>query len=512
MMGKRQFEPKLFHSLSLEGMVPGDHLLRRLDKIVNLSFVRELCRPYYSHTGQPSIDPEVLFKMMFLGYLFGITSERRLAEECSLHLAFRWYLGYDLDEPTPDHSVLSKARARYGKDVFDSFFKHVLGLCVEAGLVSGEKIYADSTIVVANASVKSIVHRDQVFEPLLSPSEHLDKVFEENPIDCSESVLANRGFNLSAPEIEITESSNFNKIHRIPSSGGGGSSNDQETKFSPRSGRRYRGRSLNEIKVSATDPEASIITRPGRGTVLAYKEHFTVDGAHRVITAVEVTPAACEDSEEVPGLLDSQPLKPREFCADSHYGVPEVYRELRNRGILPVIPRRSPQTRRTKAGRLGANAFGYIPERDIYLCPQGRELKRSAYDARWHRFHYRPRDKDCRGCPIRETCCTSKTVRTVLRYPDQEAIDWAQSYLDTPLGQRTFSQRMVMAEWVIAEAKCFHGLRRALHHGVENVKIQALMIASVQNIKRLMANVSNRLSLLLRESYKKTTIPQPAGG
>ena len=126
MMGQKQFAPRLFHALSLQAMVPPDHLLRRLEAVVDLAFVRELCAGYYSRTGQPSIDPVVLFKMMLLGYLYGITSERRLAEECALHLAFRWYLGYDLDEPTPDHSVLSKARARYGQTVFEAFFQRVL--------------------------------------------------------------------------------------------------------------------------------------------------------------------------------------------------------------------------------------------------------------------------------------------------------------------------------------------------------------------------------------------------
>ena len=109
----------------------------------------------------------MIFKMMLLGYFYGITSERRLAEECSLHLAFRWYLGYDLDEATPNHSVLSKARSRYGKDVFEKFFEHVLRRCVEAGLVKGERIFADSTLIDADASVRSLVDRDSPAAPLV---------------------------------------------------------------------------------------------------------------------------------------------------------------------------------------------------------------------------------------------------------------------------------------------------------------------------------------------------------
>ncbi len=184
-MGQKQFAPRLFHALSLQAMVPAEHLLRRLEAVGDLAFVRELCAGYYSRTGQPSIYPVALFKMMLLGYLYGITSERRLAEECALHLAFRWYLGYDLDEPTPDHSVLSKARVRYGQTVFEAFFRRVLKLCLEAGLLQGEKIFADSTLVVANASLKSLVSREQLFQPSLSPREHLERVFSENPSDGS---------------------------------------------------------------------------------------------------------------------------------------------------------------------------------------------------------------------------------------------------------------------------------------------------------------------------------------
>jgi transposase len=173
MMGKKDFKPRIFYRLSLEKMVPQDHLVRALEEILDINFIRGLCRKYYSHTGQPSVDPIVLFKMMLLGYLFGITSERKLAEECTVNLAFRWYLGYDLDEATPNHSVISKARRRFGKKVFEEFFRKVLGICVEKGLVKGEKIFADGTLIKANASLKSLVARSDALSPSLSPNEYV---------------------------------------------------------------------------------------------------------------------------------------------------------------------------------------------------------------------------------------------------------------------------------------------------------------------------------------------------
>jgi len=170
--------------------------------------------------------------------------------------------------------------------------------------------------------------------------------------------------------------------------------------------------------------------------MLAYKQHFTVDSHRRVVTAVEVTPAAAQDAEQVPRLLDQQPLRPQEFCADSHYGVPKVYAELRRRGIWAAIPRCSPQSRRPKPGRLSTAAFQYVPEGDVYLCPQGQELRRVAYEARWDRYHYRPRESDCRSCPLRLACCTLKAVRTVIRYSEQETLEWAEAYLTSPQGRQ----------------------------------------------------------------------------
>ena len=140
MLGRKEFRPKLFYHLSLEEYVPEDHLLRRVTAAVDLGFVPRLTARFYSHTGQPGIDPVVLFKMALLGYLYGITSERRLAEELRLNLAFMWFVGYDLDERTPDHSVLSKARRRFGVTVYQAFFSEIVRQCERAGLIDGRTL------------------------------------------------------------------------------------------------------------------------------------------------------------------------------------------------------------------------------------------------------------------------------------------------------------------------------------------------------------------------------------
>ena len=175
-----RFEAKFYYHLSLDHLVPEDHLLRLIDRAVDFAFIRPLCRPFYSHTGRPSVDPVVLFKMLLVGYLYGITSERRLTRELNLNLAYRWFLGYDFDQPTPDHSVLSKARARFSPEVFEDFFRRSIDLCREAGLLEEGPVYVDSTLIQASAAVDSLVPREDHLQPPLSIEEYVQRLYTEN--------------------------------------------------------------------------------------------------------------------------------------------------------------------------------------------------------------------------------------------------------------------------------------------------------------------------------------------
>jgi transposase len=185
MMGHRRFAPKLYYQFSLDRLVPQNHLLRRTAEVIDFSFVYPLARPYYSHTGQPSVDPVVLFKALLIGYLYGIASERRLMEEIQVNLAYRWFLGYDLDEAIPDHSVLSKARVRFGMEVFEAFFNQSVDLCQQAGLVRGEAAFLDSTLIQANAALASL-EPSLSYQPPMSPERYVKRLFEENPVDGQE--------------------------------------------------------------------------------------------------------------------------------------------------------------------------------------------------------------------------------------------------------------------------------------------------------------------------------------
>jgi len=248
-------------------------------------------------------------------------------------------------------------------------------------------------------------------------------------------------------------------------------------------------RDYNWKRVSRTDPDASVVTRPVIGTGLFYKEHFTVDSS-RVITAVQVTSGATDDAAPVAALLDQQPVTPKVFCADSNYGVPDVYADLKRRRIRPVIPRRTPHMHKPRPGHIHASAFRYDPEKDIYICPQNRNLRRITFEAKLQRYHYRPRISDCQQCSLKKVCTQGKSVRTVTRAKEQDAIEWALRQLGTAEATTTMRERSVIAEGTVGEAKTLHGLRRASCRGLEKVGIQAVLIAAVQNMKRLVRRCS----------------------
>jgi transposase len=453
MQGKKRFKTKLFYSLSLEEMVPEDHLLRRFDSLLSLDFLREETRRYYSHTGQPSVDPLILFKMMLLGYLYGISSERKLAKEIQVNLAYRWYLGYDLDEATPNHSVLSKARCRFPEEVFRDFFGRVVQLCVQRGLVTGTTVCLDSTLIKANASLDSFVEVKE------SAESFVQRVYKENDFAADDPVMSD------------------GTIGRLY---------DGEVDPSKMGQRRKRCFVNSRLK-STTDPEAAIVFRAGTGRQAAFKGHLAIDADSRVITAVTASSGSADDTTAVDPLLREHLCQtgelPQQIVADSHYGTAEVYRYLDERGVRGVI---SPRRTRNRPGLFTIDDFQYDQENDCYLCPQGERLKLKCYQRTVHRKVYLADKKVCDLCPIRAQCTTSqKQGRMITRFID-DYFEEAQELVDSAEGKRLLRQRQTVIEGVIGEAKSFHLLKRALFRGKAKLKIQLLVTAAVLNLKRLM--------------------------
>ena len=466
MMGNHQFAPKLYYQLSLDRLVPQDHLLRQISAAIDFSFVYPLARPYYSHTGQPSVDPIVLFKTLLVGFIYGITSERRLMREIQVNMAYRWFLGYDLDETIPDHSVLSKARARFGMEIFEQFFQYSIEMCREAGLLSEGPVYVDTTLVQAAASMDSLRERDESIKPPLPIREYIHRLYTENAPPSEEEPVP------CPPPPSITQCSASDS--GIP---------PRYRKSRPDGHRR---KANNEL-VSRTDPEATVVSRRGFDMHLAYKAHVAVAGTKgQVITAALATTGAKPDEHLLREILlyhsklTNLPVK--EVVADAKYGTMANYEFLDKTGMTAFIPPR--QRMRGPKGTWGSNQFRYLREQDVFLCPAGVPMKRFAHRVSTQRVSYRVIKGACNGCRFKERCTPAGQDRTISRFFDQNLVDEAKERLSSPRGRELLLQRKVSAEGVFAWAKELHGLRRTRFMGRWKVQIQVWLTAAVINIKR----------------------------
>jgi transposase len=449
MMGQRDFETKLYYQLSLERLVPPDHLLRRIAAADDFAFVRRLCRPYYSHTGQPSVDPVVIFKMLLVGYLYGITSERRLAQEVSLHLAYRWFCGYDFDVATPDHSVLSKARARLGSAVFEAFFCQSIELCRQAGLMEEGPVYVDSTLIRAGASMDSLRRRDDLAQPPLSIADYLQRLDQEaDAPETAEPPAATPAEGPAPPR------------RRLPP---------------------------NRELVSRTDPEATLVDRPDFGRHLAYKAHVAVAGKRgQVITAAVATSGATADEHLLAEVLWQHRRLSRlgvpEVVADAKYGTTFNFLYLGKLNIPAFIP--STRFGNMRKDIWGREHFTWLPEADAYLCPAGQHLKRYANVNGTQRVQYRAPKGACMACPLRAQCAPSGRERTLHRSWAQDFVEAAEQRLSSRLGKQRLVERKTSVEGAFGLAKELHGLRRTRFKGRSRVQIQLWLTAAAMNIKK----------------------------
>jgi transposase len=441
--------------VSLERLVPPDHFYRQLDAALDLSFVRSWVAECYAERGRPSIDPVVFFRFHLIMVFEGIRSERQLVGLADLNLAYRWYLGYHLDEPLPDRSSLVKIRQRLGLAVFRRFFEHVVDLCEEAGLIWGREVLADATRVPGNASMNSLVPRLKTVV-----DDHLVDLFETE----SFGVQATDGTTDELTRWELLDTCRLDPDR-------------------PPSGPYQR---ISDRQVSRTDPDACAMTlRDGRA-VLGYQDHSLVDGGRaRSIVHAFVTPG---DVAENTVLLDQlrrtmfrRKLRPRRVIADATYATTTNIRTLEDAGMQAYVP--LPEWD-TSSSHFKRAAFTYDPTENVYRCPQGELLHLRWTDRKGEQCVYRARASACHACPVKEQCTTSTQGRLLRRSFDEEDLERVRAYADTPALQKAMRKRSVWVEGLFAEAKQWHGLHRFRLRGLANVNIQALLVAAGQNLKR----------------------------
>ena len=433
MMGKpNQLEPKLFyHGLSLDRRMPQDHPLRKIRQLVDFGFIRSQVADLYGTVGNESVDPAVILKLMFLLFYENIKSERVLMSRLPLRLDWLWFCGYDLDEKTPDHSVISKARRRWGLKVFTGFFENILTQCVDAGLVDGETIHVDSSMIDANAS------KDTLKCQFRAVSQNLYEKLEDNA--------------------ELKEQ----KL---------------------------------EKRISSTDSDARLGKKYGK-TTLGYKDHRAVDDKHGIVTATVTTPANVNDEKVLPEVISEHQAntgtKVKTVAADKAYGTGENYEYLHEQGIIPCISHKRKNCNCNPA--FTNDKFLYDKEHDIYICPAGNQLKFSHFKHEKNASIYKANRNTCRQCLHFQECVTGKNSgRQIQRNANEQHIAWADNCLPTYERKRLMARRKHKAEGSFADASNNHGFKRARHRGLEKVKIQNLMIAAIQNLRKLMRYISRK--------------------
>ncbi len=487
MMGRKDRTFGVLPPVSLEDLVPPDSFYRHLERSLDLSFVRDLVREAYAATGRPSIDPVIFFKLQLILFFEGLRSERQLMQVVADRLSLRWYLGYDLTEPLPDHSSLSRIRQRYGLDVFRRFFETIVEQCLAAGLVWGQELYIDATKVVANAALASL-------QPRFAVEAHLAQLFADDEAgDDGDNSGENDG---NADEAGVSgphamRPNDLTEQTRSELASQAGACLDWISRAGRPDRTTHSGpyRRTADFRVSTTDPDATPMPCGASGTRLGYQDHYVVDGGQaRIILAALVAPAEVQENQPALDLLwwarFRWKLRLRQVTGDTKYGTVANIAAIEAQGIHAYVPLSAVGQR---AGRFSDQDFPYDAAADVYHCSGGAVLRFLSQSEATHRRIYQAPAAACAACALRGQCTTSRRGRRISRSLDKAYLDRVRGYHVTEDYQQAMRKRQVWVEPLFAEAKEWHGLRRFRLRGLERVNGEALLIAAGQNLKRLLS-------------------------
>jgi transposase len=438
MMGHRQVEQAaLFYEFSLERHVPADHLLRSIDRFVELGELRRELAPFYSAIGRPSVDPELMIRMLIVGYCFGIRSERRLCEEAHLNLAYRWFCRLGLDGDVPDHSTFSKNRhGRFRQsDLLRRVFETVLRRCIREGLVGGEGFAVDASLIKADANRQKGIEGDKGLPPYAAG----------RAVDEYLAVLDDAAF---------------------------GAASEVTPKF-----------------ISPADPAARWTGAHGGQAFFAYSTNYLIDTDHAIIVDVEATTAIRQAEvlaakRMIERAMERFDLYPARLMGDSAYGSAEMLGWLvHEHGIEPHVTVFDKSAR--KDGTFARENFSYDRERDVYLCPGGKTLTTTGTlvndDAT---ILYRATKHDCAGCALKSRCCPNSPARKVPRSIHEGARDMARTIANSWEG-RTSRRLRKKIEMLFAHLKRILKLDRLRLRGPTGARDEFLLAATAQNLRKL---------------------------
>ncbi len=441
MMGSNdKSQDEFFYAFNLDDVVPRDHLLRDIDQLLDFAELREHLAPYYSHTGRPSVDPELMIRMMLIGYCLGIRSDRLLCEEVNLNLAYRWFCKLSINDKVPDHSTFSKNRhGRFREaEVFRFVFEQVLKRCMDEGLIGGEGFAVDASVVKADASRQR--HHENDDDDWGGGSRAINEYLDALKEDGSSIAPAK--------------------------------------------------------KVSQTDPMARWTAAPGGPAYYAYSTNYLVDTEAGIIVDVEATPALRSQEVEstktmIERVKDRLGLDTKKLIGDTAYGTAEFLGWMVNeKGIEPHVPVWD-KGKRTD-GTFSRSEFIFDEDNDQYICPNGKLLKRHRRNFKVPRtgvtksneIKYRASKLDCAACPLKEQCCPNVEFRKVVRSIHESARDVARAVRRTPDYRRTRRQRK-QVEMLFAHMKRILKMDRLRLRGISGARDEFILTATAQNLRRM---------------------------
>ena len=442
MLKRQGGKPTELEFVSIDALVPAHHLLRKVERAIDFSFIRERVESLYcADNGRPAIDPVVLFKMLVIGYLYGIRSERQLAQDIQVNVAYRWFLGFTLTDKVPDSSTLSQNRRRRFAEntIYQEIFDEIVFQAMQRGLVDGKTLYTDSTHLKANAN-KNKFKKEVVQKSSRDYIEELEQDIDEDRLAHGKMPLKPGS---SGPVIKAT-------------------------------------------KISTTDPESGYMVRDGKPKGFFYLDHRTVDGRHNIITDSFATPASVHDSIPYLARLDRQRERfgfPVEAVGlDAGYYTAAICKGLEEREIFGVIGYHRPTHR---DGYLYKREFVYHAKHDCYRCPAGEVLTYTTTNREGYR-EYKSDPQLCRKCPLLTICTQSANhVKVITRHVWEASKERIDRHRLTDEGKAIYRKRKETVERSFADAKALHGHRYARMRGLNKVQEQSLLCAICQNIKKI---------------------------
>ena len=475
MLGKKDYQEKLYTNFQLSQKIPKDNFYRRLREALPLDFLYKETKQYYGKCGQKSIDPVVFFKLMLVQYLENLDSDRKLVEHSSMRMDILFFLGYDIDEELPWHSTISRTRQLFPESLFEKLFNRVFEMCVEKGMVSGHTQAVDSAFVKANASMDSL----ELKVPEESLEEYLHRYRYMSSPDRKAKV--NR-----ASEEQKKVSADKKKLQDINSRQAKWKKDQDQRPGAGNKGAKYTS---NHTHYSPTDPDARISVKPGKARKLNYLSQLSVDSSHHVITHIQSCHADKKDNQYLQSVVENTQRRLQDngllfttLLADAGYSSGENYSWLEQEGIEAFIPPHG-----TYKG--GPHGFTYNKEENFWTCPQGIHVtfrKTKTEKSGVKKDVYFTTRRDCKNCPIKTQCIGKSYERRIEVTHYREEYERAIDRLMKRGNEKLKKKRQAIVEPVFGSLINYYGMRKVHTRGIKQSNKIMMMAATAYNLKKYM--------------------------